>query len=229
MLAAVEECINGGIETVDASSAPMLIYITGAIGILFSVFLLKSVASVNLDVNFWTKAPTTAASKEQNGKLVELYEAISLGAGSFLNAEYRLCALFVILVFPSMSALIAWGAKEGESWAWGHGTMSGISFIVGAVTSMISGFIGMRVAVFSNARCTVGACSSGSTGWKQSFNTAFRAGGVMGFSLTGIALLSLYVLLCILKCAPARRLAHLLAPPYAALPHTHGESPSLRA
>ena len=56
----------------------------------------------------------------------------------------------------------------------------------------------MKVAVFSNARCTVGACSP-TVGWTESFNTAFRAGGVMGFSLTGIALLSLYTLMILLK------------------------------
>ena len=56
----------------------------------------------------------------------------------------------------------------------------------------------MKVAVFSNARCTVGACSP-TVGWTHSFNTAFRAGGVMGFSLTGVALLSLYALLVVLK------------------------------
>jgi len=195
---ASEECINGGI-TETSGSAPLLIFVTGAIGIVFSIFLLKSVSAVALDVNFWTKASATSTSKTQNDKLNELYAAISLGASSFLNSEYKLCAIFVVVVFPCMAALIAWGAKSGSDWAWGHGAISGISFVVGAATSMVSGFIGMRVAVFSNARCTVGACSSGATGWKESFNAAFRAGGVMGFSLTGIALLSLYILLCILK------------------------------
>merc|ERR1719486_951518 len=78
------------------------------------------------------------------------------------------------------------------------GALSGVSFVVGAATSMVSGLIGMKVAVFSNARCTVGACSP-TVGWTHSFNTAFRAGGVMGFSLTGIALLSLYGLMIVLK------------------------------
>ena len=45
----------------------------------------------------------------------------------------------------------------------------------------------MKVAVFSNARCTVGATKPGARGWMDAFNTAFRAGGVMGFSLCGIA------------------------------------------
>ena len=82
-------------------------------------------------------------------------------------------------------------------WKWDHGAYTAIAFIVGALTSIVCGWIGMKVAVYANARCTVGACDS-FHGWTKAFNTAFRAGGVMGFSLTGIALLSLYTLLCVL-------------------------------
>jgi len=54
----------------------------------------------------------------------------------------------------------------------------------------------MKVAVFSNARTTVSAMDQVSP-WTASFNTAFRAGGVMGFSLCGLALLVLYALVVI--------------------------------
>jgi len=197
--AAADECVNFGIVAEESSMAPMLIIVTGLIGVAFSIFLLTTVASVKLDVTSVSGAKTTKASKEENNKLVELYEVINIGAASFLNAEYMMCALFIVVVCPSMSALIAWGARSSEeAWAWNHGLLSGTSFVVGAVTSIISGYIGMKVAVFANARCTVGACSP-TVGWTASFNTAFQAGGVMGFSLTGIALLSLYVLLCFIK------------------------------
>jgi len=164
--------------------APILIIVTGLIGVGFSLFLLRQVAAVQLDVTSVGGSAKTSDSALQNTRLVELYDAITLGASSFLTAEYKLCALFVVVVFPAM-----WFAV---------GPLPAISFVVGAVTSMISGLIGMKVAVFSNARCTVGACSP-TVGWTHSFNTAFRAGGVMGFSLTGIALLSLYTLMIILK------------------------------
>ena len=54
----------------------------------------------------------------------------------------------------------------------------------------------MTVAVYSNARTTVAAKADG---WKDAFNTAFRAGGVMGFSLSGLALLVLYLLCTLLN------------------------------
>lgn len=49
-----------------------------------------------------------------------------------------------------------------------------------------------QVAVYSNVRTTIGAQRAG---WAPSFNVAFRAGSVMGFALTGMAILVLYVAL----------------------------------
>jgi inorganic pyrophosphatase len=48
----------------------------------------------------------------------------------------------------------------------------------------------MKVAVFSNVRTTV---SAQKTGWTACFNTAFRAGAVMGFALCAAGLLMLYI------------------------------------
>ena len=185
-LLSLSECKNDGIVEGPTASAPLVIVATGIIGIVFSLWLLGQVAAVKLDV---TSVPGSTKSKDsalQNTRLLELYNAITLGASSFLTAEYKLCLLFVVVVCPCMYFSI--------------GALSAISFVVGALTSMVSGLIGMKIAVFGNARCTVGACSS-TVGWTESFNTAFRAGGVMGFSLTGIALLSLYALMLILTCA----------------------------
>jgi len=179
-----ETCVNGGIVEGSSIPAPLLIIVTGAIGIAFAVVLLGQVAAVQLDVTSVEGSAKTKDSALQNTRLLELYNAITLGASSFLTAEYKLCVLFVVVVFPCM-----WVAV---------GSLSAVAFVVGAVTSMISGLIGMKVAVFSNARCTVGACSP-TVGWTHSFNTAFKAGGVMGFSLTGIALLSIYALMIVLK------------------------------
>ncbi|CAN0535950.1 unnamed protein product, partial [Ectocarpus sp. 12 AP-2014] len=51
---------------------------------------------------------------------------------------------------------------------------------------------GWQVAVYSNVRTTIGAQR---TGWASSFNVAFRAGSVMGFALTSMAVLVLYIAL----------------------------------
>jgi Na+/H+-translocating membrane pyrophosphatase len=64
--------------------------------------------------------------------------------------------------------------------------------ILHAMHGALSSTLTVQVAVFSNARTTVSAMMPDP--WKESFNTAFRAGSVMGFSLCGIGLLSLYLI-----------------------------------
>lgn len=78
------------------------------------------------------------------------------------------------------------GDTEGSCWI--NGLFSAISFAVGGLTSMLSGYIGMKIAVYANVRTTV-SCQYG---WMEGFNTAFRAGSVMGFALCSLALLVLF-------------------------------------
>ena len=140
--------------------------------------------------------PVLQQAWAQTERLHELYEAIKTGADSFLMAEYKMCAIFVAVSAPLIGVLVARGSEGGGGISANQsGIFSAVSFTVGALTSMLSGWIGMRVAVFSNARCTVGAIESAPSGWTMSFNTAFRAGGVMGFSLCGLALLVMYGLI----------------------------------
>jgi hypothetical protein len=49
-------------------------------------------------------------------------------------------------------------------WDWSVGGFSTLAFLVGGTTSIISGYIGMKVAVFSNARTTVSAIPDGAAG-----------------------------------------------------------------
>jgi len=202
------QCIAPRDATTSAtdSETAQLIIITGLIGVAFSYFLMKKVAAVKLQIDGGSskemsglKSNTAFESDEegerswsQTERLQELYEAIRLGANSFLVAEYKMCAAFVAIVGPLIFFLIS-KSSEGSTIA----GFSALSFVIGAVTSMISGWIGMKVAVFSNARCTVGATKPGARGWMDAFNTAFRAGGVMGFSLCGIALLCMYLMLTV--------------------------------
>ena len=72
-------------------------------------------------------------------------------------------------------------AKGGAEWE--EGGLTALSFAIGGLTSIVSGYIGMMVAVYSNARTALearrGATDDAAEGWTASFNTAFRAGSVM--------------------------------------------------
>jgi inorganic pyrophosphatase len=127
-------------------------------------------------------------SGKQTKLLREVYEAISTGAEAFLRAEYSICAIFVFFFSFLIFGLISWGQNVTE------GLLTTLSFILGAITSIASGYIGMKVAVFSNVRTTINAQKEG---YEHCFNTAFRAGSVMGFALTGLGIIVLYLtLLC---------------------------------
>ena len=58
------------------------------------------------------------------------------------------------------------------------GLFSALAFWLGALTSILSGFIGMRIAVFTNGRVTLAAKNEG---LGKAFNVAFQGGLVMGF------------------------------------------------
>lgn len=61
------------------ASASALILLTGAVGVLFALFLIKKVAAVVLDVKSTNTMLSTADAAVQNERLRELYDAIGLG------------------------------------------------------------------------------------------------------------------------------------------------------
>jgi len=128
--------------------------------------------------------------QSQTSLLVEIYEAISTGADAFLRAEYKICILFCIPYGAVIIGLVSWGQNTTD------GVLTAVAFFLGAATSIISGYIGMKVAVYSNVRTTINAQKPG---FMHCFNTAFRAGAVMGFALNGFGLLVLYITMLIYR------------------------------
>lgn len=118
--------------------------------------------------------------------MLKLHSKISSGANSFLFKEYAYMTVFII-VFGAIIALLA-ETKLGEFW-------TVIAFVLGAVISIISGFLGMRIAVAANVRTTKECSISLSRG----FVVAYKAGSVLGFCLVGLALLFLTLLIMIYR------------------------------
>jgi inorganic pyrophosphatase len=70
-----------------------------------------------------------------------------------------------------------------------------VAFIIGGFTSILSGYIGMRIAVYTNVRTTKECAEDIHKG----FVVAYRGGQVLGFVLVGLALLILQILIIIYR------------------------------
>jgi K(+)-stimulated pyrophosphate-energized sodium pump len=132
---------------------------------------------------FW-KTNWINGQDEGTDRMKQIGASIADGAMAFLKAEYRVLAIFVIIV----ACLLAFAANSsGDSW------LVSISFLVGALASGLAGFLGMRVATKANNRTTNAAQSS----LAKALNVAFTGGSVMGLSVVGLGVLgvtSLYVI-----------------------------------
>merc|ERR1719181_1047179 len=122
--------------------------------------------------------------------LIDVYEKVFNGAGSFLRVEYSICSIFCLCFGGLIYGLIYVGAGPLQA------KLTAIAFLSGASTSMLCGFVGMKIATFSNARTTKAALLGG---YKEAFNTAFRGGGVMGYALCSFGVLVLWILLTVYR------------------------------
>ncbi|XP_063943589.1 pyrophosphate-energized vacuolar membrane proton pump-like [Daucus carota subsp. sativus] len=76
-----------------------------------------------------------------------------------------------------------------------NGCIHTISFLLGVVTSVVSGFLGMKIATYANARTTLEARK----GVGKAFIVVFRSEAVMGFLLAANDVLVLYIAINLFK------------------------------
>ncbi len=114
-----------------------------------------------------------------DGKMKEISDHIYEGALAFLNAEYRLLAIFVIIV----SILLAAVSFIVPTTHW----LIVVAFIFGAVFSAYAGNIGMKIATKTNVRTTQAARTS----LPNALKISFGGGTVMGLGVAGLAVLGL--------------------------------------
>jgi len=176
----------------DTASATAIIFSACAIALVWALMqflIIKKIpvrsAELGSDETYLTGAGNGNAEATTE-RLNEIYTAIYEGAESFLKAEYTICLYFIIIFGAVVFGLVLYGTGYDFT----RGSFTAISFILGAFTSIISGYLGMKVAVYSNVRTTI---SAQKPGWTDCFNTAFRAGAVMGFALCGLGMAMLYI------------------------------------
>tara|TARA_B100000614_G_scaffold258623_1_gene281316 strand:+ start:119 stop:2149 length:2031 start_codon:yes stop_codon:yes gene_type:complete len=112
-----------------------------------------------------------------DGKIVEISDQIHLGAMAFIRKEYSILFVFALILIFGIYV--------------GLGVPSTVAFIIGAVCSSATGFIGMYTATKANVRTTNAA---NQTGLSDSLVIAFFGGSIMGLTVAAMGLLGLGLL-----------------------------------
>jgi K(+)-stimulated pyrophosphate-energized sodium pump len=145
----------------------------------------------------YVKSAWIAKQDPGNEKMVKIAAAISEGAMAFLRAEYKVLAIFVVVVAILLG--IQGASTEGSS------ALVAVSFIVGALCSGLAGFIGMKVATKANVRTT----NAARTSLGDALNVAFTGGSVMGMAVVGLGVLGLSILFIVYSTVFGTDLANL--------------------
>jgi K(+)-stimulated pyrophosphate-energized sodium pump len=115
-----------------------------------------------------------------NELMREIASAVEEGAKAYLSRQIKTISFIAVIIF--LLILISKGIIIG----WDAGGATAAGFVIGAVCSLLAGFIGMRVAVIANVRTAQAA----TLGAQPALRVAFNGGAVTGLLVVGLALLS---------------------------------------
>ena len=132
-------------------------------------------------IYMWVKKSWVMKQDAGDGKMKEISDYIYEGALAFLSAEYKLLAIFVVIVSVALAAVSF--IVPTTHW------LIVIAFIFGAVFSAFAGNIGMKIATKTNVRTTQAA----KTSLPNALKVSFGGGTVMGLGVAGLAVLGLTI------------------------------------
>ncbi|MFL2627469.1 MAG: sodium-translocating pyrophosphatase [Dehalococcoidia bacterium] len=163
------------------SLLPLLVLGAGALALLFAAYLAYKVISEDAG----------------NERVQEIGAAIHEGAMAFLNREYKLLAIFVIIITGVLAVFIDYDVLNKIEGSNSGLPSTAISYIFGAIGSALAGFIGMLIAVKSNMRTATAATK----GLNPGLRVAFNSGSVMGMTVVGIGITGITILYLVFQDA----------------------------
>lgn len=150
------------------SASVVFALLMGVIGVGYVLWQLRKVLSYD----------------QGNDTMRAIAGAIQEGAAAFLNREYRFLAVFVVIVAIVIAVFLEW--------------QTALSFVLGAIASAGSGYLGMYVAVRANVRTAAAA----SRGLHEGLRVAFGSGSIMGMCVVSFSLLGMTILYLIFNGDP---------------------------
>jgi K(+)-stimulated pyrophosphate-energized sodium pump len=128
------------------------------------------------------------SASEGTARMQEIAAAVQEGASAYLSRQFKTLAIFAVIVFFVLFLLPAETTSEkiGRS----------IFFLVGALFSAITGYMGMWLAVRGNVRVAAAANDSGE---QKAMKIAFRTGGVAGMFTVGLGLFGAAIVVLVYK------------------------------
>ena len=144
---------------------------------VLTVTVVAGIALLALLVGVFLVRQVLSAS-DGTAKMKEIAAAVQEGAAAYLNRQFKTLSIFAVIVFFVLFLLPAETNSEriGRS----------IFFVVGAVFSGVTGYMGMWLAVRGNVRVAAAANEPG--GEQTAMKIAFRTGGVAGMFTVGLGL-----------------------------------------
>jgi K(+)-stimulated pyrophosphate-energized sodium pump len=141
----------------------LLAPIAGVIAVIASLFLMRKIGKMDAG----------------SPKAQEVAQAIREGAYAFLKRQYKTISVITAVVFVLIAVSLGIGTA--------------VAFLIGAVASLIAGYIAMDNATKANVRTVAAAKISA----EKALKTAFYGGATMGFAVVGLSLLGVSVLFLI--------------------------------
>ncbi len=128
---------------------------------------------------YW-KLRWVESQSQGTDEMAKIAGHIRSGAMAFLNREYRVLTIFVVVV--AILLFLGYNSK-------GQGAIA-LAFVFGALCSGLAGFIGMWAATASNSRTT----NAARTSLNDALLVAFSGGSVMGMCVAGLGVMGLSLL-----------------------------------